>query len=423
MLHGIRIGFSFLTKGSFMRILLAPEGTEGDLRPILALAIALKNRSHDILTCVPPDFLEYFRKYGITAFPMSIPVKDFLSLHSSTMMGKTATVMIPMIRQFRQIVQDQFNTVDQYGRSVDLIIGAGLQFAASSVSERYSIPYFHIAHVPVIAPSGHYPPAITSRMNLPRFANRLLWLLYRTLLNQLLLRSINTFRGTCNLSPATDISSFFLHNMILAMDKEIVTWPSDIAPVPRQSSYLQLIEQQKLPDDLNLFLHSGDAPVYIGFGSMTDSSPQTTLKIILEAVQNANVRAVISSGWAGISATDRTIKNVFFTTHVPHLQLLPFVKCAVHHGGAGTMHCCCHCGIPQVIIPHMLDQYFWGNRVHRLGLGPKPINRKSLTAKKLAEAITIATTSPLLQRCAKKMSESIRNNAGTDEIINLITAT
>jgi UDP:flavonoid glycosyltransferase YjiC (YdhE family) len=405
-----------------MRILLAPEGTEGDLRPILALAIALKNHSHDVVTCVPPDFLEYFGKYGITAFPMSIPVKDFLSLNSNAMMGKTATVMIPMIRQFRQIVQDQFDTVEQHGRSADLIIGAGLQFAASSVAEKYSIPYIHIAHAPVIAPSGHYPPPITSKMNLPQFVNRQLWFLYRTLLNKLLLGSVNAFRATSNLSPIADMSLFYLHNMMLAMDKEIITWPTDIAPVPRQSSYLQLIEQQKLPDDLNQFLHSGDAPVYIGFGSMTDSSPQTTLTMILEAVQMANVRAVISSGWAGIATTDRTNKNVFFTAHIPHLQLLPFVKCAVHHGGAGTMHTCCHCGIPQAIIPHMLDQYFWGNRIHRLGLGPKPINRKSLTARHLAEAITTATTSQLMQQCAKKMAESIKNNSGTDEIIKLITA-
>jgi vancomycin aglycone glucosyltransferase len=218
------------------------------------------------------------------------------------------------------------------------------------------------------------------------------------------------------------MSSFYLNNMILAMDKEIVTWPPDITSVPPQSSYLQLTELQKLPDNLNRFLHSGDAPVYIGFGSMTDSSPQTTLKIILEAVRISNVRAVISSGWADITTTESTNKNVLFTTHVPHLQLLPHVKCAVHHGGAGTVHSCCHCGIPQVIIPHMLDQYFWGNRIHHLGLGPKPINRKSLTVMKLAEAITIATTSPIMQQCAKKMSESIKDNNGSDEIIKLITS-
>ncbi len=405
-----------------MQILLAPEGTEGDLRPILALAIALKNRSHDVTACVPPDFLEYFSRYRITAFPMSIPIKDFLSLHSKAMMGKTATVMIPMVRQFRQLVHDQFTTIEQHCASADLIIGAGLQFAAGTVAEKYSRPYFHVAHVPVIAPSGQYPPPITSQMNLPQFANRMLWLLYRTFLNQLLLKSVNSFRRASSLPHATDMSSFYLKNMILAMDKEIITWPSDIDPLPAQTSYPQLTDSQKLPDDLNRFLLSGEAPVYIGFGSMTDSSPQATLKTLLEAVQLANVRAVISRGWAGIATTERTNQNVFFTAHVPHLQLLPFVKCAVHHGGAGTMHSCCHSGVPQVIIPHMLDQYFWGNRIHQLGLGPKPINRKSLTAIKLAEAITIATTSPLFQLRAKQMSESIKNNNGTDKIINLITA-
>jgi UDP:flavonoid glycosyltransferase YjiC (YdhE family) len=404
-----------------MRILLSSEGTEGDLRPILALAIALKNRSHDVITCVPPDFLEYFRRYGITAFPMSIPIKDFLSLHSKAMMGKTATVMIPMVRMFKQIVQDQFIAIEQHCPSADLIIGAGLQFAASSVAEKYSIPYFHIAHVPLIAPSGQYPPPITSQMNLPRSVNKLLWLLYRSFLNQLLLKSVNSFRHASNLPYATDMSSFYLRNMILAMDREIITWPSDINPIPGQAGYPQLTDHQVLPDDLKRFLHCGDTPVYIGFGSMTDSSPQTTLKTVLEAVQSANVRAVISSGWTDITTTDHKNQNVFFTSHVSHLQLLPYVKCAVHHGGAGTVHSCCHCGTPQVIIPHMLDQYFWGNRIHHLGLGPQPINRKSLTAKKLAEALTVATTSPLIQQRAKEMSELVKRNNGIDEIVTMIT--
>lgn len=60
----------------------------------------------------------------------------------------------------------------------------------------------------------------------------------------------------------------------------------------------------KPDDDLAAFLASGDAPVYIGFGSVVVEDPTAMTKTILEAVEKAGVRALVSAGWGGLGGVD-----------------------------------------------------------------------------------------------------------------------
>ena len=62
----------------------------------------------------------------------------------------------------------------------------------------------------------------------------------------------------------------------------------------------------------------------------------------------------------------------------------------VHHGGAGTTASGLRAGVPAVVVPFFGDQPFWGDRVWRLGVGARPIQRKTLTAERLAAAIRFA---------------------------------
>jgi hypothetical protein len=58
------------------------------------------------------------------------------------------------------------------------------------------------------------------------------------------------------------------------------------------------------PEDQNHFLNAGDPPVFVGFGSMASKDPRATAVTELEAVKEAGVRAVLASGWSGLSASE-----------------------------------------------------------------------------------------------------------------------
>ena len=85
----------------------------------------------------------------------------------------------------------------------------------------------------------------------------------------------------------------------------------------------------------------------------------------------------------------------------------------VHHGGAGTTASGAISGVPQIIVPHILDQYYWGRKVHESNLGPKPIGRSKLTAQRLAAAIRECLSNDLLIQTSKAAADVIK---GQDSI-------
>ena len=80
----------------------------------------------------------------------------------------------------------------------------------------------------------------------------------------------------------------------------------------------------------------------------------------------------------------------------------------VHHGGFGTTAAVLRAGVPGVVVPHVIDQFYWGQRVERLGAGPKFIARGRLTPRRLAMAIGQAVKDQALRQRAAELGEAIR---------------
>jgi sterol 3beta-glucosyltransferase len=175
------------------------------------------------------------------------------------------------------------------------------------------------------------------------------------------------------------------------------------------------------PAALDTFLAAGPPPVYVGFGSMAGVDPAATTAIVLAAVAQARVRAIIASGWGGIAPTE-VPADVFLLDAAPHEWLFPRVAAVVHHGGAGTTAAGLRAGKPTVICPFGVDQPFWGERVRALGAGPAPIPQKRLDATRLAAAIVAATTDVAMRDAAMGLGAAIRSESGVAEAIAVIEA-
>jgi sterol 3beta-glucosyltransferase len=107
----------------------------------------------------------------------------------------------------------------------------------------------------------------------------------------------------------------------------------------------------------------------------------------------------------------------------PHDWLFPRVKAVVHHGGAGTTAAGLHAGKPTITCPFFGDQPFWGQRVYELGVGPKPIPQKQLTAETLATAIQTAVSDARMVERAAALGEKIRAEDGVARAVEIIEAT
>ncbi|MEZ4627821.1 MAG: glycosyltransferase [Eubacteriales bacterium] len=160
-------------------------------------------------------------------------------------------------------------------------------------------------------------------------------------------------------------------------------------------------------------MERGEPPVYIGFGSMAAKDPARMAQIVLDAVSRTGRRAVIATGWGGIS-TFPSSDRVFVLDQAPHDWLFPRMSVIVHHGGAGTTAEALRAGKPNVIVPFIVDQQFWGRRVQALGAGPAPIPARKLTAKRLANAIDRAATDPAMRESAERIRNAILAEHGLD---------
>jgi len=74
-----------------------------------------------------------------------------------------------------------------------------------------------------------------------------------------------------------------------------------------------------------------------------------------------------------------------------------------------------------VIIPHVMDQPFWGRRAFELGVSPQPIPRKQVTAESLATAITTALNDADLRQRASALGKRIRSENGIARAVELAT--
>jgi len=63
-------------------------------------------------------------------------------------------------------------------------------------------------------------------------------------------------------------------------------------------------------------------------------------------------------------------------------------------------------GIPALVIPHIIDQFIWGNKVFGLGVGPKPIPRDKLTVENMSAAL-IAMQNQEMKDKAALLGEAI----------------
>jgi UDP:flavonoid glycosyltransferase YjiC (YdhE family) len=114
--------------------------------------------------------------------------------------------------------------------------------------------------------------------------------------------------------------------------------------------------------------------------------------------------------------------NLLRVGRVDHRALFPTAGLVVHHGGAGTTHAACVAGVPSLVVPHVGDQRYWADRLHRLGVAPKPQPVKELDATRLAEAALAAVADPRLRERARALSAILGREDGLGTSIAALEA-
>jgi UDP:flavonoid glycosyltransferase YjiC (YdhE family) len=199
----------------------------------------------------------------------------------------------------------------------------------------------------------------------------------------------------------------------------VVPRPGDWPPAVRLTGYWWPARPAgwQPPDVLVDFLAAGPPPVFIGFGSMTATHERLN-DIVAAAAKRAHVRAVVQAGWAELEATG---DDTLLVGELPHDWLFPRTAAVVHHAGAGTTGAGLRAGVPAVPVPFLVDQPFWADRLHRLGVAPRPLPLHELTADTLAKALCACLERSTYRHRAMELAARIGAEDGASGVLSLIT--
>lgn len=388
-----------------MKIVLVTFGSRWDVQPMLALSLALQRKGNDVLLVGPPEKAGWAGEYGCPFHPLGDNLTDFIDGMSQAYTIGSAFHFVAHI--YKEVVA-QFEVLPKIISGADLVVGASLVFALSSVAEHLGIPYRYIAFCPQLLPSGHHPVPAVKTQGRPHWFNRNTWKL-RQIMDRLgLKQGLNNHRKNLGLKPIQDSWLNVLgRQVIVASDKEIAGIPEDVKIQAAQTGYMHLHQKSVSNPSLERFLEAGPPPIYAGFGSMPRRDQARNIPVFIEAARSAGQRVIIAKFWEGpIDFADT--EDVLFLKGYPHLDLFPYMSMIVHHGGAGTTATAAVSGVPQIIVPHVLDQYYWGHQIYRARLGPKPIRRSRLTSQNLSTAMLECLSDTQMRLKAKEVSNQIQ---------------
>jgi sterol 3beta-glucosyltransferase len=144
-------------------------------------------------------------------------------------------------------------------------------------------------------------------------------------------------------------------------------------------------KQQHYQEDPALlrFLQKNPSPIFVSFGSMINADPEQVGSDLLVVAETRKMPMIVNTSWGGIKIPNHNGDWIFEVSDIPYDYIFPKVKAVIHHGGSGTTHSALRCVIPQAIIPHLGDQFFWNRCIAKEGKGVKGFPIKEWNRSKI----------------------------------------
>jgi len=370
------------------KVLISTIGSRGEVQSALALALELRALGHRAILCVPPNFRDWSESFGFQCVPIGPDVQKFTAASTQTKRRRPSKAVIRQMVSGSMI--EQFKATAIAAQDCDLIITAGdLQHAGKSIAESLGIPHVHATYCPVTLRSGdHTPPNLgwlVRSQTLPGLLKKALWRFSDRQWNATWREPLNRQRAALGLAPVDNVPSYIANEHSWVAADPLLAPASEFDGIRLfQTGAWILRDERPLPDELEEFLAAGNTPIYFGFGSMKRNDNLN--RILIQAARALGHRAIISKGWGGFGLSDAP-SDCMVIDDVSHEKLFPRVAAIVHHGGAGTITTAARAGKPQVIVPHLYDQFYWSHRVRKLGIGVSGGEPAKLTIEKLIAAL------------------------------------
>lgn len=416
-----------------MHITILTIGSRGDIQPYVALGRGLQAAGHQVRIATYEYYRELVESFGMTLAPLTGHPKQIMASKEGRAWLESYQNPLRFVRSFIALTRPHLEPIFADSlkacRGTDLIIYSLLGVAGYHVAEYYRVPAIPTQLLPFGPTRDFASVGSPTWLKLGPGFNYISHLLTDQVMWQPFRQAVNQWRQEAlGLEPVPFFGPFRQLKqrkvpVLFAYSPTIVPKPRDWPAEHVVTGYWFLPESPgwQPREELAAFLAAGPPPVYIGFGSMVDRDPHALTEMLLTAVRRNKLRAVLSSGWADLMPKSLP-DGVFVLSDVPHAWLFPRMAAVVHHGGAGTTAAGLRAGVPSAAVPFFADQHFWGWRLHRLGVGPAPAARATLTVDQLTDLLRDLTTNEQIRLQAAEIGRQIRAEDGVAAAVSLIEA-
>ncbi len=403
-------------------IVLFTSGTGGDIQPFMRVQAHLHERGLQTLLLVPTFHEKLVREAGL-------PYQTF---------GDT--------EQFQAVLANPDLWDERKGFGV---VWRGFEpnrwvlrdFVAALPPEQSCVVLSHPFYVPVVALARSvrpdlrivgvylapanlrsvYDPLTMGSLSVPKWVplswRRALWRFVDWgWIDPDLLPGLNAARSAVHLPP---VAKHFLLHMQEACNASVGLFPAWYAPRPPDwpAQYwagdfpLQPVPaQHALPDALEQFLASGEAPIIFTPGTGHQHARQF-YESAMAAVRKLGRRGLFISAHAE-QIPHALPPEILWVPFAPFDVLLPRAAAIVHHGGIGTTAEALRAGVPQLVMPFAFDQFDNGQRVRTLGAG-QVLLASRLSTRRLCKTLT-AVLDGAVQSKARELAAQMALSSQAD---------
>jgi sterol 3beta-glucosyltransferase len=421
-----------------MKILLVSLGTRGDVEPFLAQAEILSHAGHQVVCLFPEQFREVVEQLDYPFIGFDKRFLEMLETQSGkSVMGGGGNGFAQLkgyIRLIRDSMKIQGKLIDQQREVLQEINPDKVLFHSKALyfylcAKQNPKKFILLSPLPcLIHPSENYPHIglakwgpFSKKWNLKSygFVNGARHKAMKRLMKKYYSDFIDPDFSSNAMKDFERKDLRTLYTISPTLFPRPENWPNT-ATITGYFFRNQTKEYQidpKLEDWLKL--HPKAA--LLTFGSMSNPKPKQHSETIIKLLIQHRIPTIVNLSWGGLEKIDIDSDLIFYVNQIPYDWILPKIYGIIHHGGSGTTHQAAHHGCVQLIIPHIIDQYFWNQLIEKRQMGPKGISIHKLKADKFEKILLEFWNNQSFKENALSLAEDMKPEANKQEIIEYIT--
>lgn len=419
--------------GPVYRLVLAVNGSRGDIYPMLSIGQEMQRRGHHVIFATPERFRPTVSEAGLEFRDLRPDTEHPEVRHlSQKERQKRASSKFALRDVMYPAVETTYRDLLHAGEGADMMLFPFFLFPGSMAAEKLGIPYSTLFFTPGQMNSRYDPPLLPP---IP-------WMYPLQRRSPSIAGGINKLGGWAIRSwskPLHDLRAregFTPHRgdpvldpprspwLTLALFSSCMASAKPDWPQPTVLTGFPFYEQNATHEDdsLQAFMDEGEAPLVAALGSSTSTYRSRFFVSTLEAAKRLGKRVLLIAGDAAEELRHYADgRSVFVTRYAPYSSVFSKAACVVIAGSVGPISHALRAGCPMLLVAseHAADQPDAGVRCERMGVA-RWLHLTQYTTDKGENLLRELLSNPLYTRNARLCAQQVAAEDGASKAVNAV---